>query len=85
MDGGITVADASGNGLGRAERTADSPVAADGDRTRYQGGAHGALSVRGESGRCASTWVVPQDESLVPMMGRGFFILHGEPERRKGL
>jgi len=61
---------------GRGERRGQ--VASDGVRTRYQGGAYGA--VRAVSGRLsASTWVVPQDESLVPNLGQGFFILR-EPK-----
>ena len=47
---------------GQSERPAGS-VVADGDRTRYQGGAY---EVREASGRNAPTWVVPQDASLVP-------------------
>ena len=41
-DGGIAAEGLSANGLARAERTAKCPVAADGDRTRYQGGAYGS-------------------------------------------
>ena len=48
-----------------------SSVAADGDRTRYQGGAY---EVRGTSGRYASTWVVPQDQKSCPKEGTGLFI-----------
>ena len=39
--GGIAAESVPVNGLARAERTAKCPVAADGDRTRYQGGAYG--------------------------------------------
>ena len=63
MDGGITAERSPANGLARAERKADGSVVADGDRTRYQGGAY---EVREASGRNAPTWVVPQDASLVP-------------------
>ena len=49
-------------------------VAADGDRTRYQRGAHERTCAR-RAGAYASTWVVPQDGSLVPKKGQGFFIL----------
>ena len=45
-------------------------VVADGDRTRYQGGAY---EVCEKSGRYAPTWVVPQDRSLVPMGIRLFY------------
>ena len=36
-----------------------------------------------ERAHYASTWVVPQDESLVPMMGQGFFILPEFRERSR--
>ena len=63
VDGGITAERSPANGLARAERKARGLVVADGDRTRYQGGAY---EVREASGRNAPTWVVPQDASLVP-------------------
>ena len=63
MGGGITAVRFPANGLARAERKADGSVVADGDRTRYQGGAY---EVREARGRFAPTWVVPQDVSLVP-------------------
>ena len=53
---------------------------ADGDRTRYQGGAY---EVREASGRSAPTWVVPQDVSLVPNTGQGFFIFSLEVRNMK--
>ena len=47
-------------------------VVSDGIRTRYPGGAY---EVRGLSGRIAPTWVVPQDESLVPKRDGAFYFL----------
>ena len=74
MAGGITAEYVSVNGLARAERTGNtSRSSEDGDRTRYQGGTHG-WCVR-ESGRYASTWVVPQDGSLVPWIWDEAFFL----------
>ena len=72
MDGGITAERSPANGLARAERKAGGLVVADGDRTRYQGGAY---EVREASGRNAPTWVVPQDVSLVPI-GTGLFFFY---------
>ena len=75
MDGGITAERSPANGLARAERKASGSVVADGDRTRYQGGAY---EVREASGRNAPTWVVPQDASLVPN-GTGLLFFYKNP------
>ena len=64
---------------GQSERPAGS-VVADGDRTRYQGGAY---EVREASGRIASTWVVPQDFSLVPN-GAGLYFFYQKSADRRG-
>ena len=80
MDGGITAERSPANGLARAERKARGLVVADGDRTRYQGGAY---EVREASGRNAPTWVVPQDVvSLVPN-GTGLYFFTRLPGNRE--
>ena len=79
MDGGITAERSPANGLARAERKARGLVVADGDRTRYQGGAY---EVREASGRNAPTWVVPQDASLVPN-GTGLYFFTRLPGNRE--
>ena len=72
MDGGITAGELAANGLARAERTRREPsVVADGDRTRYQGGAYEVCEM---SGRYASTWVVPQDPKSCPNGDKAFFV-----------
>ena len=81
MDGGITAVRFPANGLARAERKAGGLVVADGDRTRYQGGAY---EVREASGRIASTWVVPQDVSLVPN-GAGLYFFIKNPQTGEGM
>ena len=81
MDGGITAERSPANGLARAERKADGSVVADGDRTRYQGGAY---EVREASGRNAPTWVVPQDASLVPN-GTGLLFFTKNPLTGEGM
>ena len=80
MDGGITAERSPANGLARAERKAGGLVVADGDRTRYQGGAY---EVREASGRSAPTWVVPQDVSLVPN-GTGLLFFYKKSADRRG-
>ena len=65
MAGGITAEYVSVNGLARAERTGSDPaVAKTGTAPVIR-----AARVKGawqRAGAYASTWVVPQDESLVP-------------------
>ena len=65
---------------GQSERPSGS-VVADGDRTRYQGGAY---EVREASGRFAPTWVVPQDVSLVPN-GAGLYFFIKNPQTGEGM
>ena len=61
------------NGLVRAGRKRPRPkVVPDGARTRYPGGAHSCA--RNERAFYTSTWVVPQDGSLVPNVGDEAFL-----------
>ena len=78
VGGGITAGDGMVNGLARAERTEyQFSVVADGDRTRYPGGAYECM--RKEWARCANLGGTAGSKSC-PNGDKAFFVYRkGDP------